>query len=122
MLSDDSNKKCLWCGAPVIGRVDKKFCSDQCRSSYNNNLNSHDLSYIRKINTILKRNRSILCTLNPNGKTKVNVGKLRANGFDFRYFTNEYHTQHGTRYLFCYDQGYLPLDNDVYLLVQRKEI
>ncbi len=29
-------KTCLTCGAPLIGRVDKKFCDDYCRSMYNN--------------------------------------------------------------------------------------
>ena len=31
-------KKCLDCGDSLRGRTDKKFCSDQCRNSYNNKL------------------------------------------------------------------------------------
>ena len=32
-------KNCPECGEHIIGRVDKKFCSDQCRASHNNKLN-----------------------------------------------------------------------------------
>ena len=42
-------------------------------------------------------------------------------GFKFSYFTNIYETQAGKKYYFCYDQGYLELDNDWYALVVKKE-
>lgn len=31
--------KCLKCNIDVVGRSDKKFCSDKCRNNYNNNKN-----------------------------------------------------------------------------------
>jgi len=40
--------------------------------------------------------------------------------FDFNHFTSIYTTQTGNIYYFCYDQGYLPLENDFYALVKRK--
>ena len=27
-------KKCPECGDKIVGRIDKKFCSDACRNSY----------------------------------------------------------------------------------------
>ncbi len=114
-------KKCLECGEPITGRPDKKFCSDYCRNTYNNKLNSDVITYVRKINHILRKNRRILEELNPYGKTKVNKEKMLSKGFNFNFFTNVYQTQNGNTYYFCYDQGYLPIDNDFFALVKRKE-
>lgn len=113
-------KNCLECGDTVQGRADKKFCSDQCRTSYNNRNNSDATNFMRNINNILRKNRRILAELNPNGKSKVSKTKLMDLGFKFSYFTNTYETKTGNTYYFCYDQGYLPLDEEMYALVVRK--
>jgi len=42
-------------------------------------------------------------------------------GFNFNYFTNIYETKTGNRYHFCYDQGYLELDDGMYALVVRQK-
>lgn len=114
-------KICIECGDEIIGRQDKRFCSDQCRSAYNNKLNSDATNFIRNINNILRKNRRILAKLNPDGKAKVHKDKLLEAGFKFGYFTNQYRTKSGNVYHFCYDQGYLPLENDFYALVVRKQ-
>jgi len=59
------NKYCLLCNEKLSGRIDKKFCSDYCRTQYHNVRNKLSADLIRKINTILKRNRRILTELNP---------------------------------------------------------
>ena len=124
VLSEDSEpimKKCLECGDPVIGRDDKKFCESQCRSSYNNRQNKVKNGFMRSINVILRRNRQILKELNPKGKSKATKQLLLEKGFRFSYFTNEYRTKAGKVYRFCYDQGFLELDNEYYALVERQE-
>lgn len=113
--------KCIECKEKLYGRADKKFCSSHCRSTYNNRLNSDTVNFMRNINNILRKNRRILKVLNPKGKTKVSKSQMLENGFKFSYFTNEYITQAGKVYRFCYEQGYLELDNDIYALVVRKE-
>lgn len=114
-------KNCLDCGEPIKGRADKKFCSDQCRNNYNNQLNSDSNNYVRNINNILRKNRRILAELNPTEKTKVHKKKLLDKGFDFNYITNITTTRTGSIYNFCYEHGYLTLENDFYLLVVRKD-
>lgn len=113
-------KSCLECGDEFKGRADKKFCSDDCRSAYNNRLNSDSNNFMRNINNILRKNRRILGELNPKGKAKVHRDKLIEKGFKFSYFTNLYQTKNGNTYHFCYDQGYLELDGDFYALVVRQ--
>ncbi|MEL4306752.1 hypothetical protein [Joostella sp. CR20] len=113
-------KLCLECGEKLIGRADKKFCGDYCRNAYNNKLNKDSKNLIRNINNRLRKNYRILESLNPEGKTKTTKSKLLNKGFDFEYFTNTYTTQKGSTYYFLYDQGYLPLDNDFYMLVKRE--
>jgi predicted nucleic acid-binding Zn ribbon protein len=114
-------KKCLECGGKIMGRIDKKFCSDQCRISYNNKLNSDTTNLVRNINNALRKNRRVLLELNTTGKTKTTREKLLAKGFDFQYFTSSYTTKEGAVYHFCYEQGYLQMDKDWFLLVVRQE-
>ena len=115
------NKLCLDCGNPIKGRSDKKFCDDQCRNNYNNKLKIEDSSVVKQINSILKKNRMILQKLNPDGKLKINRDKLVRLGFNFSYFTHIYETYKGAVYYFCYEYGYLKLENDEVLLVKRNE-
>lgn len=112
-------KVCPECGEKIIGRVDKKFCSDYCRNSFNNKINKDSKNLIRNINNRLRKNYRILDALNPEGKTKTTKARLLDKGFDFEYFTNIYKTKTGNTYYFLYDLGYLPLDNDYFMIVKR---
>ena len=117
-------KTCLNCGKPVLGRVDKKFCDDQCRNTYNNQQSSASNNLIRNINHALKKNRNILESLIPAGEelsTTTRDRLLRA-GFQFKYFTHLYQNKKGNQYHYCYDFGYLELDGDWFLVVKGKEM
>lgn len=116
-----AEKKCLECGSRITGRIDKKFCSDQCRISYNNRLNSDNTNLVRNINNALRKNRRILIELNTTGKTKTTRERLLERGFDFQYFTSLYRTKENAVYHYCYEQGYLQTDNDWFLLVVRQD-
>ena len=119
-MTKETEKRCLECDGPIKGRADKKFCSDTCRIAYNNNLKRNDNNQIRNINNTLRKNRRILIELNPEGKIKISGDKLRSKGFDFNYFTSIYTTKEGSQYFYCYDQGYLPIEKDYFLLVVKK--
>ncbi|GAB4285644.1 MAG: hypothetical protein Kow0068_11120 [Marinilabiliales bacterium] len=110
---------CLNCSEPITGRADKKFCSDYCRNSYNNQQNKDETNALRRINYILRKNRKILIELTPTGKTKLHKSKLDEKGFNYDYFTSLYVTKTGNQYFFCYDYGYIKLDNDYYVLVKK---
>ena len=112
-------KNCLECGEKIVGREDKKFCSDGCRNAYNNKINKDSNNFMRNVNNKLRKNYRILSELNPEGKSKATRTKLLSKGFDFEFFTNILHTKTGNTYYFLYDQGYLALDNDFYMLVKK---
>jgi len=111
---------CPECGDKIIGRADKKFCCDACRNSHNNALNKDAKNLVRNVNNRLRKNYRILETLNAKDKTKTTKEKLLRLGFSFDYFTSIYTTKAGTVYFYLYDQGYLPLENDYYLLVKKE--
>ncbi|CAL68058.1 hypothetical protein [Christiangramia forsetii] len=112
-------KSCPECGEKIIGRTDKKFCSDYCRNAHHNNVNKDSSKLIRNTNNLLRKNYRILEELNPKNKTSVSRTKLLAKGFNFEFFTSIYVTKTGNQYFFIYDQGYLKLENDFYALVKR---
>ena len=123
MLTKKEATLCLSCNSAVKGRADKKFCNDYCRNEYNNGLKSGTTNLVRNINNALGKNRRVLETVITNNQEtgKTNAEKLLAKGFQFKYYTHTYTNKKGDVYYFCYDMGYLPLENDWFLIVKRKE-
>lgn len=113
-------RQCLECGSPFRGRLDKKFCSDSCRVAHHNRLNADENRYVRRVNNILRKNRRILMKMSASGKHRVRYENLRSHGFDFNHFTSTYRRRDGNRYYYCYEHGYLPINNYWCLLVKRR--
>ncbi|MFW0736638.1 MULTISPECIES: hypothetical protein [unclassified Flavobacterium] len=113
-------KTCLECSEKIVGREDKKFCSDSCRNAYNNKINKDSTNFMRNVNNKLRKNYRILSELNSEGKSKATRDKMINKGFDFDFFTNILQTKTGNTYYFLYDQGYRPLDNDYFMLVKKE--
>jgi hypothetical protein len=116
------SKLCQQCGSDIHGRIDKKFCDDQCRAAYNNRLHS-DTPLMRHITNVLRKNRKILEDLIPpeEGKTKASRRRLEDKGFNFIYHTHTYTTKTGYTYLFCYEYGLLELESNNFMLVKRSD-
>ncbi len=112
-------RTCITCGDEVKGRADKQFCGDYCRNQHNNSLNRDSKNLLRNVNNSLRKNYRVLESLNLDNKTKTTKEKLLRLGFSFEYFTSIYTTKTGSVYFYVYDQGYLPLDNNFYLLVKK---
>jgi hypothetical protein len=119
---EEGNRKCLNCGKPLRGRVDKKFCDDYCRNNFNNRQNSDQSNFVRNLNHILRKNRRILEQHLPEGEEtkKVQRDKLVQEGFNFIYHTHQYRTQKDKVYFFTYEYGYLELEDNWFLIVRRK--
>jgi predicted nucleic acid-binding Zn ribbon protein len=114
-------KVCPECGEKIIGRIDKIFCSDQCRNTHNNRQNRAVTNYIRTVNRKLQNNRRILAKLAPDGKATVHKDTLLKEGFDLSFFTNTYTTKARKVYYYCYEMGYLPIDNSFYVVVRKDD-
>lgn len=113
--------RCQECGEVVLGRVDKKFCSDNCRSSYNNKRRIINQTNVKKVNMILVRNRSILYDLSIRFKedTLVTTFQLKMMGFDFAFFTHQTTDRRGKPMFYCYDFGYQPLSGNKLKIIRN---
>jgi len=112
---------CLQCGEKIIGRIDKKFCDAQCRNSYNNRIKRETEKQIIAINRILRRNRKILKQFNPEGKTTVRKEYLKKLNFDFNFHTHTFTTSHNNTYRFCYEYGYLEIEDGEKVLIINEQ-
>jgi hypothetical protein len=120
-MATAEQKSCLSCGSFLKGRIDKKYCNDECRTNHHNVLNRDVSKFMTNINNILRKNRRILAKLNPEGKSKITRSQLLDEGFKFAYHTNEFKTKSGKNYYFCYEQGYVELEPNLYGLVIKQE-
>jgi len=112
---------CLESGEKILGRIDKKFCNDACRNSYNNKQNKDSTNLMRNINNRLRKNYRILSDLNFNeGKTQSTIEKLSSEGFDFEYFTNLKVYKNGAEYRFVYNIGYKFIEENRLLIVKNE--
>jgi hypothetical protein len=113
-------RTCPECGEPIKGRIDKKFCSDMCRNSFNNKNNADCNNFVRNVNNALRRNRRILeSSLEAAEKITLPKQKLVDKGFNFSLHTSQTRTRNDHTYTFCYEYGYLNLEKDYVLIVKR---
>lgn len=88
-------KWCFVCGESFRGRSDKKFCSAYCRSTYHNRIYAREDREMRRINSILRRNRRLLLSHLSTQQARTSLIRLVEQGFKPDYCT-----------------GYLRMDND----------
>lgn len=115
-----TTKKCLVCKTEIVGRSDKKYCSDQCRNVYNNKVNSQFYKEVRKTNKRLRTNREILNKYHQKDMQTVSLFSLISDGFILTYFTNLYKDAEGNDIYFCYDLGYQLQANESVVIFEKK--
>jgi len=118
-MNMETQKQCIACQKTVRGRSDKKFCNDYCRNSYNNQLKSPANTLIRNQNNQLLKNRKILETIYGKEKIfiKINNSELLKMGFDFDLVTQVRKTKQQSLYYYCYEFGYMPINNDTIVII-----
>ena len=110
-------KKCPCCNKLISGRIDKVFCDDRCRNNFYYRVNNEQKAFIRDVNGKLLKNRGVLRSVNPSGRTSVPKSFLEEQGFDFQCFTGMYKTKKGQEYFLVYDQAYCICGDDRVQLV-----
>jgi Uncharacterized protein containing a Zn-ribbon (DUF2116). len=109
-------RHCLHCGQVITGRVDKKYCDDACRSSYNNQINRKNYQAVRKVNRVLAKNRRILAEFYQRGETEISRAELHWRGFDFARITS-CRSLHNRLHFQVYDYAYyLCKSNRIHIL------
>ena len=101
-------RNCLECGKELKGRRGKKYCDVHCKTAYHNRRKSAGEYTINDINRVSRRNRSILKTLSPEGRSIVRKEVLDQLGYDYRFFNGIHKTTTGLYYL-VYDYAFSPI-------------
>ena len=116
---------CLSCNKLVEGRVDKLFCSPYCKSSYHYIKNRNKkMTRFLIVDEQLKRNRNILQHFHKSGKTTLLKSELVDKGFDPNFFTNYWKNSKNDVYLFCYEYGFLSINESAkkkYLIIDWQD-
>ncbi len=77
-----SKKICIYCGASMAGRSDKKFCDDACRAGFHNQSRQECSALCRETDSILHLNRKILSSVvHSNARLKLPKNRLLSRGF-----------------------------------------
>lgn len=114
-------KRCPSCNAEVKGRSDKIFCSPHCKSACQYEKRTVKEKFYLKVDKQLKINRKLLKKYNQSGYTTLRKEVLLQKGFNPRFFTHYWKNKKGQVYLFCYDYGFLEVNQQnlkKYLLVE----
>ncbi|PSK88155.1 hypothetical protein [Taibaiella chishuiensis] len=121
-METTTHRLCQACQKLLRGRLDKKFCDDYCRNTFNNHRNSDQNNLVRNINNALRKNRRLLEMLIPEGEDlkKIRKEHLVMLGFNFKYHTQHVRNQKGQVYYFSYEYGFLELEEEWLLVVRRK--
>ena len=68
----------------------------------------------------MRKNRRILEENLKGDTTKIAKQKLIDKGFNFSFYTNTITTKNNHTYIYCYEFGYLPLEQEQILIVKKK--
>lgn len=114
-------KNCLECQHKLVGRSDKKFCSDYCRNKHNNKRYAKSFSEINHINKILKKNFIILKDIYEQKKHSVSLKELIVLGFNCSYFTS-IEKEKKYNYFFCYNYGFKLTEDQVWVIKKNHHL
>lgn len=113
--------KCAFCGKPLVGRTDKKFCCDRCRNSYHNRNNRKSRLIRDRISAALNRNYYILDLLVRSGRPSASLTELEQNGFRSFFVTGHRKTASGHEEYSCYDILYCQTGSRIFR-IRRAEL
>ena len=131
-------KYCLECGNPIgASREDKKYCSNECRTAYNNERRKQtsptttidplaalaEKREYKRIYEIILNNREILFWHSQYFGDEILLLDLIGKGFNLKYFTSVFTDENGFEHKCCFDYGhYLGREEKVYIIFRPEEI
>lgn len=120
IIQDIAEQYCPECGAPVIGRPDKKFCSLRCKNLYWNRYLRPFKEVKMKVVTSLNRNYTILGGLLERGQTSIKLSDIEALGFNTSAVSGCYAKKAGSVDLGCYDIRYIQTGSKIFSIHKTK--
>ncbi len=113
-------KTCKICSKTILGRSDKKFCSQRCKNYYHINLRKVTITATANIDEILHRNRSILLELLGKHQPQLKLDRivLEKTNFKFKYHTHSHINKEGKTMNWVYDFGWMQFSNNQILIVR----
>ena len=118
---EEEKKYCPNCRGLIIGRSDKRFCSDSCRTMFHNRIYRDRHGELTRIDRILKRNHSIIEKLYVTGKRKIQFTDLFGMGFNFDYITSlRENPDNGSSFILgCYDYTFV-ISHDGTVVIRKR--
>ncbi|MBL7846261.1 MAG: hypothetical protein JNL40_02240 [Cyclobacteriaceae bacterium] len=116
-------RQCPVCKRQFSGRSNKRYCSEKCRTIFNQSLRQTSEAPLTDALSILRQNRSLLKRLCPNKTATVKREILEAMGFNPTVFSSIHVSGRHRRYYFCADYGFLPFRQeglDFALIIRRE--
>lgn len=123
ILRNQYEKTCPNCGDPFTAkRLNQDYCSADCRVQFNNHQAIQNRATVSEttaiVNAILLKNREVLRRLSEKNE-QVSLMELTQEGFQTNYITYFEPGKHGETKFFCYDYGYIFLNEKTLKIIQE---
>lgn len=112
-------KTCLACQGELRGRIDKKYCDQNCRNAYHNDRYRNQNKHLHLVNKNLSKNHRILEELALNEVNEISLPVLKAMGFQLSYFTSMVNDEQEGLLFFIYDMCYQQFGNEIVIKVRE---
>jgi hypothetical protein len=100
---------CLFCNTSFVEGEYRSFCDNDCRENYNNR--QQRIGFLKKIDTILRRNWDILNELlGTNKEMEIDKWELMLKDYNFCYHTHS-RSDNGKTIFYCYDYSFTVTEN-----------
>jgi hypothetical protein len=96
-MKKEEKRCCQMCNENLVGRIDKKFCDDQCRVMFHNRVRNERVPDLKTISAALRKNRLILEDFRKTQtrtQRKIQRTDLIQKGYNFTYFTHHVSVNH----------------------------
>ena len=114
---------CLECGDKIkYGRVDKKFCCEDCKVRHYNKMTKYSRAHRRKIMAMLTKNYAILEQMIKSGIKSAEITDLISEGFVPDCVTGFHKNRFQAHEYSCFDIKYKMTDSRVYSISKIRNV
>lgn len=118
-LDNTTQPTCENCSKELFGRIDKRFCNDNCRNEFNRKKKQQEIQKANEsmpeILKIIKKNYEILLSygaMDEDTEFVVSKENLQQKGFNFNFFTS---IDSKMEYCYCMERGWRQSDQTIFI-------